>query len=509
MLKTLKNIFKKAGILFMAVLVTVLAGCGGNTKPQNDTNSTVQSTPSSQQQNVSSQQETVSSKPQTVFQERIPDLPYATYTEVSSDNDTSSSASSKPEKEDSKEENWTPGVAPQKGAAVSETPLSNTYKLLTQEKKLTIGYIGGSITLGTSAQRVVQGGRVIAQAGGNIMDSWVNRVSTWFAEEYPDAKIETVNAGVSDTATNFGVFRLKDQLMNTNGHDMPDLVFIEFTNNDHIYAPNQTISELKLQIESLIRNIYTINPYAEIVAVSTNLYKLSSSLKAYTEMCEYYGIPLINVGQVLSDEMTKRGAPSESAGTFYYTTDNLHPSATGYYVYTKEIKSKLSKHLKFTAKSKKIFNYKNSLPTPKSSNLIDNPNILDINSLNYSGNVSVVKQPVQFTIFGTSTTAMDNYKYGVDEYLSVGNGGKISTTFKGTCLGVLLVLTRNNVDFKYKIDGGEWKTFGVNDSMNSGQRYEHPQIFMLEHHLSDTTHTLEIEFTSTEKANLGALFVNG
>ena len=45
--------------------------------------------------------------------------------------------------------------------------------------------------------------------------------------------------------------------MNTNGHDMPDLVFIEFTTNDW----NQG-DELKTEIESLVRNIYKLNPYA-------------------------------------------------------------------------------------------------------------------------------------------------------------------------------------------------------------------------------------------------------
>ena len=87
---------------------------------------------------------------------------------------------------------------PQKGQEnniqpVTESPLMNTYKLLTNEKKLTIGYIGGSITMGASA--------------GDVRKSWSHLVSGWFSEQFPEATIETINAGVSDTATNFGIYR--------------------------------------------------------------------------------------------------------------------------------------------------------------------------------------------------------------------------------------------------------------------------------------------------------------
>ncbi|MBR3961731.1 MAG: SGNH/GDSL hydrolase family protein, partial [Clostridia bacterium] len=186
----------------------------------------------------------------------------------------------------------TGGTSAEPGATSTETPLSNSVKLLNTEKKLTIGYIGGSITLGSSAAQYLSGSDLNKEA--NLMNSWVNRMSTYFATNYPNATIETVNAGISNTQTNFGIYRLTKHLMNTDGHDMPDLVFIEFTSNDWNDG-----DDLKVEIESLFRNIYAANPYAEIVVLSTNVNSANASRKLYRELCEEYNIPFVDVGSKL------------------------------------------------------------------------------------------------------------------------------------------------------------------------------------------------------------------
>ncbi len=207
------------------------------------------------------------------------------------------------------------------GASSAETPLSNAFKLLAVEKKLTIGYIGGSITYGGSARTVMDGQK------GDINLSYVNRISNWFKETYKGATIETVNAGVSDTATNFGIFRLEKNLMNTNGHDMPDLVFIEYTTNDSTSLKKE---KLLVQIESLIHNVWNANPYAEIVFISTQVAYKNEAIKAYKEIGEKYNIPFIDVGSPLRKaKHEKWGSTKETSGKFYYTVDDLHPSHIG------------------------------------------------------------------------------------------------------------------------------------------------------------------------------------
>ena len=275
------------------------------------------------------------------------------------------------------------------GAAVTESPLANTFKLLhSGDKKLTIGYLGGSITYGGSAKQVIAG-----QKGG-IELSYVNRISNWFKETYPNGTIETVNAGVSDTATNFGIYRLEKTLMNENGHDIPDLVFIEYTTNDWFYN-TQSKEDLLIQIESLILNVWEINPYAEIVFLSTNVAFKNDSNKAYKEIGEKYNIPFIDVGATLRKaKKDKCGKLDEASGTYYYTTVNLHPSAAGYQVYFDTIKPVLEENLKLEIKDWKLYDYKAGLPAPQNSNLIRKPAIITGEQLTVSGNASAVKKPI-------------------------------------------------------------------------------------------------------------------
>ena len=128
--------------------------------------------------------------------------------------------------------------------------LSNTYNLLKNKKKLTIGFLGGSITYGSSAERVIENGQFIPDKKGDISDSYANRVVNWFKSQYPDAQIEAVNSGVAGTHSQLGLYRLEKTLMNECGHSMPDLIFIEFTSNDWIY-PEHTAEITKTEVEGL------------------------------------------------------------------------------------------------------------------------------------------------------------------------------------------------------------------------------------------------------------------
>lgn len=409
---------------------------------------------------------------------------------------------SKTEKGDN--ENMNSGVqGPQTveyGAAVAETPLSNTYKLLhSGDKKLTIGYIGGSITYGTSATYNVAG-----QKGG-IEFSYPNRISNWFKETYPDATIETVNAGVSDTATNFGIFRLEKTLMNTDGHDMPDLVFIEYTTNDWFVI--QTKDDLLVQIESLLRNIWELNPYCEIVFVSTQREFKNSSVAAYKEMSEKYNIPFIDVGAALRSAMYKKHGTASESSTNYYTTDNLHPSAAGYGVYFDTIKPVIEENFKFELKDWKLYDYKANLQDAAYDNLITNPEIISVDKLTFSGQAKLVSSPVCVDMYNTGLSLVNIDL--VNCHLAVTGKTTVSYKFSGTTFGMLFHLDYNKeFSLRYQIDGGEWKDFGVNSKMLAFQKYDHTQAFINEHNLTKGEHTVKIEFEDGSDTKFGGLLVN-
>ncbi|MBR2338775.1 MAG: hypothetical protein IKA63_04840, partial [Clostridia bacterium] len=386
-------------------------------------------------------------------------------------------------------------------ASVSESPLSNTYKLLTTgEKKLTIGYLGGSITLGSSA----------AQNGGNISQSWVNRTSAWFQAQYPEATIETVNAGISDTATNFGLLRLEQTLMNADGHDMPDLVFVEFTTNDWIYE-TQTAEDLKRQAESLVRNIYAINPLVEIVIVSTVRKEDAASRLAYEAVGKHYHLPVVDVGIPLQKLMDGRGHAAESNGNFYYTVDNLHPSYRGYEVYFSEIEKELKKHLNgLQLKSERLYHYGANLPAAKFDGLWFKPALIAEDNMTVSGNAAKLSVPLYSSTYGTQlhpqTTPV------VTTHWKVSGVAAVTADFSGAALGVIFGMNSSDIQLRYRIDGGAWQLFKVDKDNFSFQQYDHTQVFILAQGLEAKEHTVQISFvptTSQSNIRFGGLFEGG
>lgn len=338
---------------------------------------------------------------------------------------------------------------------------------------------------------------------GDIMQSYVNRVSAWFRETYPDAVIETVNAGISDTATNFGLYRLEQNLMNTVGHDMPDLVFVEFTTNDFGYE-TQGMAEIKIQAESIFRNIWEHNPYAEIVMISTNVYEKAQSIAAYREVCEHYGISFIDVGGPLQKLKIEKGNENEKSGCLYYTADNLHPSANGYQVYFDIIKPVLAENL---IGGEALINYRDNLPNPLSDKLIDNPAVITADKLTLSGSVGIMEGKLYAGMYGTELNVQ---RVGFENcYANITGESEIMATFSNSALGILVDLSGVGFELEWQVDGGEVKSFYVNKNRFAFQLYEHPQVFMLEHYLDNTEHTVKIKFSSNSAIKLGGLIVNG
>lgn len=382
------------------------------------------------------------------------------------------------------------------GATQTESYLANAYKLMTGgSKKLTLGFLGGSITYGAGAT-----------SDGTIDNSWVNLTSAWFKEQFPDVDFETVNAGVPDTATNYALYRLEKSLMNIDGHRVPDVVFVEFTNNDWITS-TQSSKDLECQIESLFRNIYAINPCAEIIVVST-IRTPNESYAAYKKISDLYGIPMIDVGTVLQEKMTDRGFANESSGNYYYTADNLHPSSKGYSVYFEVIKEFLQKNVvNLKTNTNYLYNFRNYIPSATSANCISSPYIISAESFTVNGSATVVNTPVICEMYGTDKV-VDKLEI-VSKSLSVNGAATVTVKFEGPTLGLLFQLTSDaNINLTYSIDGGNEKSFVINETTRNFQRYDHSQCFMLTNSLSKGSHTLTLKFGNADKCFLGAILTN-
>ena len=78
--------------------------------------------------------------------------------------------------------------------------LTNTAYRLNKEKKLTVGFFGGSITEG---------------AGATSWDntSWRALITKDLRKTYPEAEIKAVNAAVGGTGSDLGLYRLEHDLL--------------------------------------------------------------------------------------------------------------------------------------------------------------------------------------------------------------------------------------------------------------------------------------------------------
>ena len=202
--------------------------------------------------------------------------------------------------------------------------LENTLYSLQKKKKLTIGYFGGSITEGGCA------------ADPNI-GSYRALVTSWFAQQYPDADVREIQAAISGTGSELGMHRCEDDLL----AGEPDLIFLEYTVNDY----GLPYEKLCAQYETIIRKIYQKNPFADIVVVMTITQGICQDMEnglefisrsAHTAIAHHYKLPLVDVGTVLWAATMREG------GDFLrYTADTVHPNDAGHAMYADTICTRL------------------------------------------------------------------------------------------------------------------------------------------------------------------------
>ena len=195
--------------------------------------------------------------------------------------------------------------------------LENTIYRLKNDKKLRIGYFGGSITEG---------------AGATEWDrtSWRGHLTAHLRETYPEAEITEIMAAVGGTGTDLGLCRCEHDLLAGD----PDLVFIEFATNDYPFAYRDQL----YGYENCLRQILDFKNTVDIVCVfsatkGTEKLILETgnfgSRSVQATLARHYGIPTVDPGEAL------RLAVAKADGDWLrYTTDTTHPNDEGYLIYT-------------------------------------------------------------------------------------------------------------------------------------------------------------------------------
>ncbi len=350
------------------------------------------------------------------------------------------------------------------GAVDSIDDLANTYHKLTAEKKLHIVYLGGSVTDGH---------------GGSDGYCWRSATTEWFKSNFPSAEITDTNAGWGGTGSYWGFFRMDEAVLAYN----PDLVFIEFAIND-AYAGHSRLQS-SLYMEGIVRKIREQNPKCDIVFVfvtdnngAGRMGKEYDQLLGHKDVAAHYGIPTINVGFALVDEMNRTGN-----GWEYYVMDIVHPNNKGYKVYADCVAEHLQNWL-VTSPNKAGLNDHERPANDLVSNLSTQSEIVKAEKLtNYTG----------FTLFNSKNNLVSH----VGKTLYGAKGSVIEFEFTGRGLGILVDAERLPT-VKITVDGKETIVKKFTGTMSEVQLLDN---------LSYGKHTVKIEVIDGTKIVIGGFLV--
>lgn len=327
--------------------------------------------------------------------------------------------------------------------------LPNFFAKVKEGKPVTIAYFGGSIT-------AAQGG-------------WRERSLTWFQQQFPQANIKHINAGVGGTGSDLGVFRVKNDVINYK----PDLVFVEFAVNDGGLAPERIYQTM----EGIVRQIWRADSKTDICFVYTisgqmvpTLQKgeLWSSMLAMEHVAEFYGIPSVKFGPQVVDlikegKLIFQGKPAEHPDKIVFSTDNVHPLAqTGHKIYTEV----LTRSLQLIRDNILIFKHK--LGKPYIAGNWETAQMISMKEITKTGNWhELTDQDTVAKMFRSK------FPYLIKSDQA---GASITVKFNGRMVGIYDVIGPGVGQYSVTIDGGEPRLYARFDKYCS---YYHSNYFCL------------------------------
>lgn len=373
-------------------------------------------------------------------------------------------------------------------------PLINSLYKLNVDKELTVGYFGGSITVGIGST----GNSTASNGYVTSPNSWRALTKAWLETTFPQATINERFAAISNTGSKYGVFRAEKHYIQDKA---PDLNFIEMCANDNydgIYPDPFTkgADEQYVYVESIVKKIYASNPKADIIFIITGS---NGMLKndainnttifgtSYRQIADYYGIPVLYVGQKLAREIYLANGSSfpgsSDAAWLNYFADNVHPNNNGHAHYAETIKAFLSENLP-TAQIPSASDYVNK-PQPATSYCAANgkgalmldadmilPDSTAFPSTEYLGGFRLSK-------------GSDGYSPAMYDNTS---GHVASFTFNAANIGIWVIASPapNTTNIRYAIDGGSVQSL----DLYRGDRTH--KIFELATDLGAGTHSIRI-----------------
>jgi len=339
--------------------------------------------------------------------------------------------------------------------------LPNFFLKATRGDTLKVAYLGGSIT---------------------AQDGWRVYSLEWLNEQFPKSRFTEVNAAIGGTGSDFGVFRLHDQVLKFK----PDLVFVEFAVNDGSTSANKVIRAM----EGIVRQIWQYNSKTDICFVYTIKEDflqtemkglLPNSIMAMEKVADYYQIPTINLGykvskMVSSNQLIFTDKSKELNGTKVFSPDGVHPYLeTGHKIYFDVFRQ--SFEALFIVNKLKLKQH--ILLKPLTADNFSNAKMIDIDNNMLSENWEIIlkEDKTPFSGFG-------NYMNTIGK--TTRSGETLTINFKGSAVGAYDIMGPDAGRVVVEVDGLVKDTISRFDEYCT---YRRMNYFVIDH-LEDKKHQI-------------------
>lgn len=195
-------------------------------------------------------------------------------------------------------------LQPEKGIVNrgNQSRIKQVMKRALAGEKLTLGFLGGSITQGSLSS--------------TPETCYAYLVYEWWKKTFPGAEFVYLNAGIGGTTSQFGVARAESDLLRYK----PDFVIVEFSVNDDA---NEFFLET---YEGLIRKIYGNAEKPAVLIVHNVCYDTGNNAqKQHLMVGRYYDIPCVSMKETIYP-LLERGEIKNRE----ITPDDLHPNDKGH-----------------------------------------------------------------------------------------------------------------------------------------------------------------------------------
>lgn len=168
-------------------------------------------------------------------------------------------------------------------------------------KPIVVGVIGGSITQGAKASKPEL--------------KYGNQVAQWWRTNFPNNKVEFVNAGIGATGSNYGALRVGRDLLAKN----PDFIVVEYAVNDG------NTKESAETLEGVIRQILKAPNHPAVVMVFMMNKDGNNAQEWHSKVGAHYQLPMVSFRDALWPEI--------KAGKLKWDdveADQVHPNDRGH-----------------------------------------------------------------------------------------------------------------------------------------------------------------------------------